>query len=221
MQDVKLICTIIPLKYVCRCSQTTGCNSCSIVSGDVSNCSYRLSFRHLTNPYLSSPSNLFYSWETSNNSWTLSRRTSVQLNEPATEITTITVNRQRPPGTATTWAATTVVIAATDWTINSQQTLPHNQPKIKRSMTESLTPSHINVFFCSMSSCCQCVVAMLWSVDQLWIGELRIVVYLVDNYIHSLARPPFARPSPARSPAYNIQAKRYSCIWCDLVVINN
>ena len=27
---------------VCRCSQTAGCNSCSIVSGDVSNCSNRL-----------------------------------------------------------------------------------------------------------------------------------------------------------------------------------
>ena len=36
------IFTIILLKSVCRCSQTAGRNSCSIVLGDVSNCSYRL-----------------------------------------------------------------------------------------------------------------------------------------------------------------------------------
>ena len=30
------------LKSDCRCSQTAGRNSCSIVSGDISNCSYRL-----------------------------------------------------------------------------------------------------------------------------------------------------------------------------------
>ena len=43
---MQLIYTIIPLKSVCLsvcwCSQTAGRNSCSIVSGDVSNCSYRL-----------------------------------------------------------------------------------------------------------------------------------------------------------------------------------
>ena len=39
--SIKLIYTIILLKSVCRCSQTAGCNSCSVVSGDVSNCSYR------------------------------------------------------------------------------------------------------------------------------------------------------------------------------------
>ena len=36
------IYSIILLMSVCRCSQTAGGNSCSIVSGDVSNCSYRL-----------------------------------------------------------------------------------------------------------------------------------------------------------------------------------
>ena len=53
-----LIYTIILLKYawlsVCRCSQTTDRNYCSIVSGDVSNCSYWLSFRSLTSSHLSS-----------------------------------------------------------------------------------------------------------------------------------------------------------------------
>ena len=39
---------------VCRCSQTAGRNSCSIVSGDVSNCSYRLTVHHLTSWRLSS-----------------------------------------------------------------------------------------------------------------------------------------------------------------------
>ena len=36
------IYTIILLKSVCRCSQTAGRNYCTIVSGNVSNCSYRL-----------------------------------------------------------------------------------------------------------------------------------------------------------------------------------
>ena len=35
------IYTIIILKSVCQCSQTAGRNSCSLISGDVSNCSYR------------------------------------------------------------------------------------------------------------------------------------------------------------------------------------
>ena len=48
------IYAIILLKSVCRSSQTTGRNSCSIVSGDVANCSYRLSFLPLTSLHLSS-----------------------------------------------------------------------------------------------------------------------------------------------------------------------
>ena len=35
------------LPKICRCSQTAGRNSCSIVSGDISNCSYRLLFLSL------------------------------------------------------------------------------------------------------------------------------------------------------------------------------
>ena len=34
----------IYILYVCRCSHSTSCSSCSIVSGDVSDCLYRLSF---------------------------------------------------------------------------------------------------------------------------------------------------------------------------------
>ena len=48
------IYAIILLKSVCRSSQTAGRNSCSIVSGDVANCSYRLSFLPLTSLRLSS-----------------------------------------------------------------------------------------------------------------------------------------------------------------------
>ena len=40
--------------YLCRCSQTAGRNSCSIVSGDVSNCSYRLIVHPVTSSRLSS-----------------------------------------------------------------------------------------------------------------------------------------------------------------------
>ena len=46
--------TIILLKSLCCCSQTAGCNSCSIVSGDVSNCSYRLTVHPVTSLRLSS-----------------------------------------------------------------------------------------------------------------------------------------------------------------------
>ena len=51
-----IIYTIILLKSVlsvCR-AQTTGRNSCSVVLGDISNCSYRLSFLPLTSLHLSS-----------------------------------------------------------------------------------------------------------------------------------------------------------------------
>ena len=46
-----LIYTVIIIMYVCRCSQTAGRNSCSIVSGDISNSSYRLT----VHPVKSSP----------------------------------------------------------------------------------------------------------------------------------------------------------------------
>ena len=46
---------------VCRCSQTAGRNSCSIVSGDVSNCSYRLTVHPLSRVRVSVwPSNFLY-----------------------------------------------------------------------------------------------------------------------------------------------------------------
>ena len=40
--------------YLCRCSQTAGRNSCSIDSGDVSNCLYRLTVHPVTSSRLSS-----------------------------------------------------------------------------------------------------------------------------------------------------------------------
>ena len=39
---------------VCRCSQTAGRNSCSIISRDASNCSHRRTVHHVTNSRLSS-----------------------------------------------------------------------------------------------------------------------------------------------------------------------
>ena len=50
----RFYCIIILIKSVCRCSQSTGKSSCSIVSGDISNCSYRLSFLFLTRSHLCS-----------------------------------------------------------------------------------------------------------------------------------------------------------------------
>ena len=50
----KEICKNNSKKNVCQCSQTAGRNSCSIVSGDVSNCSYRLTVHFVTSSRLSS-----------------------------------------------------------------------------------------------------------------------------------------------------------------------
>ena len=63
----RIIYTIILLKSVCRCSQTAGRNSCSIVSGDVSNCSYRLTVYPVTSSRLSSVKYFFYTRKTSIN----------------------------------------------------------------------------------------------------------------------------------------------------------
>ena len=46
--------TIILLKSVCRCSQSAGRNSCSIILGDVSKCSYRLTVYPVTSLRLNS-----------------------------------------------------------------------------------------------------------------------------------------------------------------------
>ena len=45
--------------YVCRCSQNAGRNSCSIVSGNVSNCSYRLTVYPVTSLRLNSAYHFF------------------------------------------------------------------------------------------------------------------------------------------------------------------
>ena len=50
---------IILLKSVCRCSQSTCRSSCSIISGDISNCSFRLSFLSLTCSHPNSARHIF------------------------------------------------------------------------------------------------------------------------------------------------------------------
>ena len=63
MSDVSSYTNIIILECVCRCSQptlATGRNSRSIILGDVSNCSYRLSLLPLTSSHLSSAWQFFY-----------------------------------------------------------------------------------------------------------------------------------------------------------------
>ena len=50
---------------VCLCSQTAGRNSCSIVSGDVSNCSYRLTVHPVASSRLSRAYNFFHTRKTS------------------------------------------------------------------------------------------------------------------------------------------------------------
>ena len=87
-------------------SATVGRNYCSIVSGDVSSCSYRLSVRTLTDSYFSSAYQLFCRGKTPKHypAYRVAL-TSVQLNELATSrkgaVTTVTVDRQRPVRTVT------------------------------------------------------------------------------------------------------------------------
>ena len=72
-----LIYTIILLKFVCRCSQTSGRNSCLIVSGDVSNCSYQLSVIPPTISHFSSAESLrecSVDW-TNDRSWLIASNT--------------------------------------------------------------------------------------------------------------------------------------------------
>ena len=54
-----MIYNIILLKPVCRSLQTAGRNYCSIVSGDVSTCSYQVTVHHLTSSRRRSAKQLF------------------------------------------------------------------------------------------------------------------------------------------------------------------
>ena len=69
---------------VCRCSQTAGRNSCSIVSGDVSNCSYRLTLSRVRVSVR--PSNFFIREKHPKPWGKRVASTCVYLNDPATGI---------------------------------------------------------------------------------------------------------------------------------------
>ena len=136
------ICTISILNLSnCRCSQTAGRNSCSIVSGDFSNCSYRLMVLPLTSSHLSSApaSNFLEAKNIDKLSRKSTRRASVHLNQPATRrnraVTAVTVDRQRPVETATT-----AVIAATD----SAKTAKKQQIKPRQ---REFIPSRLDIWF--------------------------------------------------------------------------
>ena len=102
------IYTIILLKSVRRCSQTAGRNSCSIVSGNVSNCSYRLKVYPITSSHLNSAWHYFYTRKTSKTiANTASPTRVVNLIEPVTPVTAVMVHRHRLAGTAMNWAVTT------------------------------------------------------------------------------------------------------------------
>ena len=75
------IYTINLIESVCSSSQTAGRSSCSIVSGDVSNCSHRLKVLSLTGSRLSSAYTFFYLRKSCRNR--VQRK--CQLNEPASD----------------------------------------------------------------------------------------------------------------------------------------
>ena len=113
------IYTIILLKSVClsvrRRSQTAGHNSCSIVSGDVSNCSYRLTVHPVTSSRLSSVQQFFYMRKPSIN-YHESRPSRIWLlNGPAAPVTmrsaTVTVEW---PVTRRCIDTTAVILRRTD-----------------------------------------------------------------------------------------------------------
>ena len=81
---IRHIYTIILLKSVCRRSQTAGRNSCSIVSGDVSNCSYRLKIHPVTSSHLSSAYNFFIGEKHRKSLVNQVTSACVYLNDPAT-----------------------------------------------------------------------------------------------------------------------------------------
>ena len=66
---------------VCRCSQSTGRSSCSIVSGDISNCSYRLSFLSVAHSHLSFALKLFID-ENQKNGCSVDRHRQVETRQP-------------------------------------------------------------------------------------------------------------------------------------------
>ena len=74
------IYTIILLKSVCRCSQTAGRNSCSIVSRNVSNCSYRLTVYPVMSSHLYSALHFLYAKNIQNYSEYCVAHASGQLN---------------------------------------------------------------------------------------------------------------------------------------------
>ena len=80
-------------------------NYCSIVSGDNSNCSYRLTVHPLMSSRLSSAYQFFYRRQTHKSYCEDRVPRKCLLNAP------VTVDRSP----ATTWAATTAIIAAKDW----------------------------------------------------------------------------------------------------------
>ena len=85
MPEHGYIYTIILLKSVCRRSRTAGRNSCSIDSGDVSNCSYRLKVDPVMSSHLSSAPKKFYTRKTSKISGKSGgQRMCLYLNDPAT-----------------------------------------------------------------------------------------------------------------------------------------
>ena len=59
-EKISHIYIIILLKSVCRCSQSTDRSSCSIVSGDIPNCLYQLSFHSIMRSYISSDWQICY-----------------------------------------------------------------------------------------------------------------------------------------------------------------
>ena len=79
------IYTIIFLVSVCRCSQTAGRNSYSIVSGDVSNCSHRLTVHPVTSSRISSAYTFLYT-KTPKTSGKAGRQRQCLFQWPATSI---------------------------------------------------------------------------------------------------------------------------------------
>ena len=112
------IYTII-LQSICQCSQTAGRNSCSIVSGDISNCSYRLTVHPVTSSRLSSTYH-FCIREFFLINYRVDRPSRIWLlNGPAAPLTMRSwLNGRRPHGAA----RTTAVILRRDRLIQNSET---------------------------------------------------------------------------------------------------
>ena len=141
-----IICTIILLKSDCRL-QTAGRDSCSIVSVDVSNCSYRLSVLHLRSSHLSLAYQFFNREKTPKNSRKSNRCASVHLNKPTTGHAWSPGTHRKETVTPSRFRDLLMMDSQSHWCFGFSVTMPSSSSSAS---LESL-PTSMSSAFCTTS----------------------------------------------------------------------